>query len=225
MLEDQLFSFGGSIIQQAKTVLNAADDPKYEGPPRSDLELVINGGIEKLGPSLRKIMGDWGLYAWCPHLKITLKRRPSFNLRSPRIDLNGIRVNIVATGELYAKYPWWNCYKWCTKWDKVIKCDRIGSVTISVDIAIEAHAILSTQGSSVFATAEFDKLRLDYPILRLLPLEDLVNPVLKHKKLKIYDASKLVSTIPLLGSRFRIKTIALPPVNPGVQIDVTIEQV
>lgn len=224
-LDDQLFSFGGSIIQQAKLVLDAVDDPKYEGPNKADLEKIIDGGIQKLGPNLRRMMGDWGLYAWCPYLKITLRRKPSITLRSPVIDLNGIRVRVSATGELYAKFPWLNCSRFCTKWEKVIKCEKVGSVSVTIDIAIEAHATLAASGAMVFATAMFDKLRLDYPILRLLPLEDLVNPFLRNKRILVYDASKLVSTLPVLESRFGIKSINLPTQAQGIAVDVVIMQI
>lgn len=224
-IEDQIYAFGGSIIQQAKLIRDACEHPDYEGPDKAQLDKIIDGGIEHLGAGLRGIMGDWGIYAWCPRFRITVKSRPSLKLASPRIDLDGIRVEIRATGELYAKYPWWNCYKWCLKWEKVHKCDRIASATVAPDIAIDAHADLTVAGLTINAQGTFDKLRLDYPILRDLPLEGLANKLLAARTMTIYDASKLIATVPVVESRFVIEALDLPASPHGIEVGVTLRAV
>lgn len=224
-IDDDLLAFGGSIIQQAKLILDAVDKDGYEGPSREQLETIINGGVEALGGNLRAVLGDFGIYAWNPLLKVTLKSQPTLRLASPRIDLNGVRIEVLAKGELWVKYPWWNCHKWCLKWVKVIKCDRIGSVTVSPDIAADAHADVSSRGTRVYAKAQFDRLRLDYPILREIPLEGIANSVLGKKEMEVYDASKLVASVPVLNSRFNVDSIALPASTESIGVGVNIKQV
>ena len=224
-IHDDLLSFGGSVIQQAKRVLEASSEVGYEGPTRGELETIVNGGVEALGKNLRGIFSDFGIYAWNPHLRVTLKTRPKLKLQSPRIDLDGVKVEILATGELWVKFPWWNCHKWCLKWVKVIKCERIGSITVTPDIAIDAHADIAARGARVYATAQFDRLRLDYPILKDIPLEGLANKILGTKELVIYDASALVASVPVLGSRFAVESITLPANPSGVGVGVNIRQI
>ncbi len=224
-VHDDLYSFGGSIIQQAKLVLEAQGQQGYEGPSKEDLETIIGGGIAGLGKNLRAVLGDFGIYAWNSHLRITLKNRPTLSLRSPRIELDGVEVEILARGELWVKYPWWNCHQWCTKWKKVIKCNRIASATATPDIAIDAHADIVARGARVYAKAQFDKLRLDYDILREIPLENVANSVLGKKEVVVYDAAGLVASVPAIGANFAVDTITLPPNEQGNGVGVTIKEV
>lgn len=225
-VHDQVFAFGGTILQQAKVMLDAqaAKPDEFEGPTKEELERIINGGIENLGTTMRGFLGDWGIYAWCPHLRATVKSKPSVKLKSPRVDLDGLKIEILATGELWAKYPWWNCYKWCLKWKKVIKFDRIASITVTPDIAIDAHATISARNAQVFAEAKFDKLRLAYDILDKIPLEGLANRAMAGKELAIYDGSQLIATVPLLKSRFTLDKINLPPKPDAIGVGVIVRQ-
>ncbi|MER9340468.1 hypothetical protein NKI41_06705 [Mesorhizobium sp. M0601] len=222
-LNDKIYSFAGSIIEQAKKVLDAADRAgrEYVGPDKKELQAVVDGGIENLIHTL----GDWGAYAWCPYLRVRLDNKPNLRLASPRIDLTGVVVNVKATGELWVKYPWWNCYKFCFNWKKVIKCDRVASVTVSVGLKAQAHADLAASGTRILAHGVFDKLRLNYKILDKIPLEGIANEVLAKKLLAVYDASQLVETVPLLHSRFAIASIALPASADGIGIGATIKQI
>ena len=224
-VHDQVFAFGGTILQQAKVMLDASGDNEYEGPTAAELKAIIDGGIENLGSSLRSFLGDWGIYAWCPLLRVRLTKQPHVGLQSPRIDLTGVAIDVMATGELWAKYPWWNCYKWCLKWRKVTKCDRIASVTASVDIAAAAHAVLAVKGVQVFAGGEFDRLRLAYPILDKIPLEGLANRGLKGKEILVYDGSLLIATVPVLSSKFVIDALDLPAKPDAIGIGVNIRKI
>jgi len=96
-LYDNLVTFGGSIIQQARRLLDAQMEDGYEGPTAAELRPIVDDGLEGLGENLRKLLGDWGLYAWNPHLRVTLKSRPSVKLSCPRIDLDGVRIEVLAT--------------------------------------------------------------------------------------------------------------------------------
>jgi hypothetical protein len=221
-INDQVYSFGGSIIEQAKKVLDAANTAgqKYKGPNKKQLQAIVEGGI----PNLVHTLSDWGLYAWCPYLRVVARTEPSLTLASPRIDLTNVKINVTATGELWAKYPWWNCYEFCTSWKKVIKCDKIGSITVSPDIKAAAHANIEASGSIVTARGVFDLLRLDYPILDKIPLEGIANDALGSKLVYVYDASQLVETVPVLKSRFTVGTITLPGTSGGISVGITLRQ-
>lgn len=222
---DEVFAFGGSIIQQAKHVLDAANTlgKDYESPEPKELKRIVDEGIQGLVGTLG---GDWGLYAWCPYLRVTVQKQPHIGLTSPRIDLSGIEVEVTATGELWAKYPWPDCYKWCIKWVGVIKCERIASLPpVSPKLKAEAHADLRASGASVIAQGRFDKLRLDYPILDKIPLEGIANRALADKLVFVYDASKLVATVPLLQSHFTVDSLTLPPSEDGINVGITLRQV
>lgn len=218
-----LYSAAGSLVEQAKKALDVANEsPKdYEGPSKKRLQAIVDGGIEGLWETL----GDFEFYAWCPYLRVIVKQRPQLKLASPRIDLTGVLVEVTATGELWWKHPWFNCYRWCTKWDKVIKCDKIGSITVSPDLRAEAHANVEADGTRVKVRAEFDRLRLAYKILEKIPLEGIANRKLRDKLIYVYDAAQLVATIPVLQSKFAVSSIALPSISNGIGVEVTIRQV
>jgi hypothetical protein len=220
-LYDEVFSFAGSVVEQAKRVLEASRNKDYEGPDPEELQRIVDGGIEGLVDTL----GRLEFYAWCSRLRVVAKRRPRIGLRSPRIDLNGIRIAVKATGELWVRYPWWNCYKWCTKWKKVYKCKRIARLTVEPDIAAEAHATLRAKEAQVLAFAKFDRLRIDEPVLRRIPLEGFANQALGDKPVFVYDASKLVATVPVLGSRFSVDKIVLSPSPDSIGVGVVIREV
>jgi len=218
-----IYSFAGDIIQQAKHVIDAATAAggNYEGPDVKELKKIVDKGIKGLVDTL----GDWGMYEWCPYLRVVVEKEPNIKLSSPRIDLNGIKIKVTATGELWAKHPWWNCHQWCTKWEKVIKCTRIASITVSPRIKAEAHAILQAAGTKIFAQGKFDKLCLNYKILDKIPLEGLANKALRDKLVFVYDASAFVATVPLLGSNFAVGSLTLPPSSDGLNVGISVQQV
>jgi hypothetical protein len=222
----RILSFGGSIIEQAKKAADAAADAggEYSGPPIDVLQAIVKGGVKALPATIRPL-GDWGAYAHLAYLGVTMNQRPSIQLASPRIDLDGVKITVEATGELWIKYPWFNCYQWCFSWEKVIKCDRVASITISVDIAADAHAIVESSGPQVYVRAEFDKLRLDYPILRDIPLEGIANAALGNKPIFVYDASKFVTVVPVLESKFTVGEVLLPASANSVDVGVTLKQI
>jgi hypothetical protein len=220
----RILSFGGSIIEQAKKALDAAESEDYEGPSKASLRAVVDGGVQAL-PATIKPLGDWGLYAHLSHFAVIVNRRPALHLASPRISLNGVSITVEATGELWAKFPWWNCYKWCFQWEKVIKCERAASISVSLDILAEAHALIESSGAVVTARAEFDRLRLDYPILRDIPLEGIANSLLSDKLVSVVDVSKLVAVVPVLESKFTIGEVLLPASADSIDVGVNLRQI
>jgi hypothetical protein len=219
----EIYSFCGEIIQQAQHIIEVASSAKsdYEGPDVKDLQRIVESGIEGLVDTL----GDWGMYAWCPYLRVIVEKKPNIRLASPRIDLNGIDIKVTATGELWAKYPWWNCSRLCTKWNKVNKCERIASITVSPKMKAEAYADLCAEAAKVIATGKFDKLRLNCKILDKIPLERIANNSLKDKLLYAFDAGKFVATVPLLESMFSVNKITLPPSTDGLNVGIELKQI
>jgi hypothetical protein len=222
-VSEQVYSFCGSIIEQAKKVIDAEKvaGADYEGPDIAELKKILDGGIEELPQNL----GDFALYGWNSYLRIVVRIIPAIVLQSPRINLSQVKVEVTATGELWAKYPWWNCYKWCTKWEKITKCEKIANITVSPTIAAEAHALCYATTTQVFLQASFDKLRLDYEIIREIPLEGLANDQLKDRLLFVYDARQLIATVPVLQSRFSIESIFLPESVDGIGVQIKLRQI
>jgi hypothetical protein len=212
-----VFAFCGSIIEQAKKVVDAANSAgaKCKGPDPKLMQAIVEGGIQKLPQTLRPF-GDWGVYGWCSYLRVIGKKKPDFQLGLPETDFNKISLRITATGELWFKFPWWNCYSWCFEWEKVIKCIRVASVTPTLDIAADAWARFNAKGPIVEAYAGFNKLRLDYPILRDIPLEGIANLALRGKPVYVYDASQLIETVPVLKSRFTVDKVTLADKSKGI---------
>jgi hypothetical protein len=221
--DDGLYALAGKIVQQSKAALEASSSANYTGPDKAVLKKIVDGGAEKLQSTV-KPLGDFGLYPWCPNLRVVLRTRPAIGLAVPRIDLDNIRIEVTATGELWAKYPLPWCHRWCTQWGISEHCDRIASLTVSVDILADAHVLITAAGTKVLAQAVCDKLRLDYPILRDIPLEGFANDALGGKVLTVYDASALVETVPVLESRFAVNSVKLPNADGAIGVEVIIKQ-
>jgi hypothetical protein len=225
-LDDDVFSFCGSIIEQAKKVVDAANSAgnKYKGPDLKLMEAIVQGGIQKLPQTLIPF-GDWGVYAWCSYLRVIVRQKPHFQLGLPETDFKNIRLRVTAKGELWWKHPWWNCYHRCFEWHKVIKCDQHGHVKPTLNIAADAWAKFDAKGPIVEAYAGFDKLRLDYPILKKIPLEGIANSALRGKPVYVYDASKLIESVPVLKSRFTVDKVTLADKANGIGLGVRIRKV
>jgi hypothetical protein len=61
-IHNEVVAFVGSIIEQAKKVLDASNSKEYEGPPNDVLKAIVDGGLAELPKNLRS-SGDFGLYA------------------------------------------------------------------------------------------------------------------------------------------------------------------
>ena len=221
-ISDDVYNFGGNIIQQAKHIINIANtENSYEGPDIAELQSIVDGGIKGLVDTL----GNWKVYAHCSNFSVVVEDKPTINLRSPQVDLSNVKIKIAATGELWVKYPWWNCYRYCFKWKKIIKCERIARVSISLKIKADANAIFKAEAAKVLVYGKFNKLRLDYPILEKINFEKYANKALENKPVFVYDAAKFITVIPLLESRFSIDSITLPNNNNGLSIEISLQQI
>ena len=99
------------------------------------------------------------------------------------------------------------------------------AITVSLDVAAEAHADVSARGPLVAVQAAFDRLRLDYPILDKIPLERIANAALANQLAYVFDASQLVASVPVLGSKFKVDSVSLPSSSNSISVGVNIKQI
>lgn len=203
------------LIQDAKETLLDVDTVGYSGPSPQDLKSWIGGGIK----GIAKFPGiEFKAHlAW---LKVLLRVRPTVGLNSPRIDVTNVDTLVSATGELWAYVPTIENWKIVWKWKSW------ASVTVrDVKVRAAAHAELSATGSSIRARAVADRLRLNYDILNLIPLEDFATQSLSNHQVPIFDGSQYVTTSPLLNSRFTVAGIQLPPSKGLIEVHLLLRRV
>jgi hypothetical protein len=222
-IEHQIYDVTSEIIEQAKNCLDAINsgDSRYTGPTKKEVEIILEGGITKLRSYFKGIR----VAAHLSFFRLTLPKKPTIILNSPRFDLKNTPIRVEATGELWCYHPFLKCSRWCLKWRYGWKWDRIASITVSPNLVADAYAQAVTENALIKVYAQFNKLRLDYDVLRDIPLEGLVNDKLKNRALYIFDTTKFVATIPIMNSRFQIDKIILPPVNNKIQIDITVKEI
>jgi hypothetical protein len=185
------------------------------------MKKILDGGVVGLasyrGTQLKAHL------AW---LRVCVGQKPSLTIGSPQVSIQNLKVDVSATGELWWYYPIPHCSSWCLDWSITWAWTRIASITIrDIRIAADAHADTSVDGTKVKVTGVFDRLRLDYDILRDIQLEGIANSVLGSKPVFVYDASQLVATVPVLGSHFGISAIDLPSSIGSIEVDVSVKQV
>lgn len=217
---------GSEVIESAKACLRARDEAEaagknFVGPSRADCQSVLDGGVAGLA-SIRGIRFKAHL-AW---LKVVVADQPQLSLGVPTTSINNLNVRVSATGELWWYHPSLHCSHWCFEWHVTWGWSRIGAITVEgLKVAIAAHANISTQNTLIIAKGVIDKLRLDYPILRDIPLEGLANRALDGKLVFVFDAGKYLATVPVLNSRFAISSVQLPRSANGIEVGMTIKQV
>lgn len=222
-IDDQLFEFAGDILADTRKMLDACDHAEYEGPSREELQSVLDRGVSGIRSSV-SAFGDFGAYAWCSYLRVRMNR-PGIDLGSPRIDIDGIDVDAKATGELWLKFPWWNCHQYCLKWKKVSKCKRAAKLTVGLGVTSDVSIELAADGANIDARGRFRRLRVDRPILREIPLEGVANKALKDKRVTVFDGSALIATVPVMKSRFVVDRIGLPVSANSLDVEVDVRQI
>jgi hypothetical protein len=228
--EDQvsgdIVAAASTVIESAKACLNARDEAEkagkpFVGPSRALVQGILDGGVAGLA-SIRGIQIKAHL-AW---LKVVVTNQPNLSLGVPTIAMSNVNVLVSATGELWWYHPSFHCSHWCFNWSVTWGWDRIASLTINgVKLAIAAHANVSAQGTLIIASGVIDRLRLDYPILRDIPLEGFANSALSGKLVYVFDAGQYLATVPVLNSHFAVADITLPASASQIEVDITIKQV
>jgi hypothetical protein len=175
-----------------------------------------------------KEKGAFSLKAHLAYFRVDLNERPSLKISSPAFTINNIRVEPTVRGELWAKVPEFRC---CRRVFGICVCvrvswewKRIASVTISPNIGADATIIFSETNLKINAKAKFNKLFLDYAIIREINLASIANHYLNAKKFEVYDASKFIASLPYINSNFRIESLVLPPAADGLSVQINIKQ-
>jgi hypothetical protein len=173
-----------------------------------------------------KIIEFKGQITW---VRVTLGKRPVFKINGKRFDLNLPSILPSGTAEVWAKHIWLKCVrKWrgiCYGWKLTTKETRLSSVSlVDVKFKVKAHAIVEPKGSLININGSFDEFRIDYPILKEIPLEKLGNYYLKNLPVAIFDAGVYVKTIPVLDRSFRVSNINIPNEEGQITIEVTVSQ-
>lgn len=180
-------------------------------------------GIKKLYAKDR----DGFLKAHLAYARVDVATRPNLVVKSPNFSFKDLSVHTTATGELWMKLPVFHCCKWflgiCVCWRVEWKWTRITSLTISPKFGADVTIRFSESQLKIYAQAQFDKLFLDYYILRDIDLKGLANHYMANKRFEIYDAAKFVASLPYINANFRIETLTLPPRTDGLSIEITIK--
>lgn len=180
-------------------------------------------GIKKLYAKDR----DGFIKAHLAYARVDVATRPNLLVKSPNFNIKDLSVHTTATGELWMKLPAFHCCKWflgiCVCWRVEWKWTRIASLTISPKFGADLTIRFSESQLKIYAKAQFDKLFLDYYILRDIDLKGLANRYMANKSFEIYDAAKFVASLPYINANFRIETLTLPTRTDGVSIEITIK--
>lgn len=213
--------------------------PGYKGPMPSDfdggsvsiseLKKLQKSSVAEFFKNLSSYVGISKLDFVKAHLayaKAELTSRPSLTVNSPVFKTTGIKVKVTATGELWMKLPVPRCCKRvlgvCVWWCFDMKWVKVGSITVSPTIGADVTVNFSVSGLKIFASGSFDRLFLDYFILREINLAGLANNYLRNKTFELYDVSKFVASIPYINKKFRIESINVPARTGGITVEVNV---
>jgi hypothetical protein len=214
-------------IESAKAFLRAKKEAEstvpptpFEGPDPAYVQSILDNGIE----GLANIQGI-EFKVICSKLQVIADNKPTLTLNGPNISVSNSKITTNATAELWWYHPTLHCSRFCTNWSITWGWDRIASASASVRVDFDGYASVIVNGKVLFASLHINKLRLDYPILREIPLEGIANRVLANKQIPIFDAGNFIASIPIINSRFVIDGIYIPVVAGGIEIDIEIKQI
>ncbi|MFV8346211.1 hypothetical protein [Flavobacterium sp. ZB4P13] len=216
-------------IESAKACLSAMEAPQiptsadqiFSFPDEKYLKDIVNGGVE----ALLSTTNGLELKAICSNLRVIANNKPNLGLNGPKVSISNSKITVKATGELWAHIPTFHCSRWCTRWTVSWKWVRLSSVSVGVTVDLDASIEILINGKILNAKAHINKLRLDYPILREIPLEGIANSQLQNKLIPIFDAGSFIACVPVVNSRFGIESISIPNVAGSIEIDIAIKQV
>ncbi|AXC09701.1 hypothetical protein ACPOL_0318 [Acidisarcina polymorpha] len=152
------------------------------------------------------------------HLRIDVRNAPLIKLSGISTAVKNVSLSVDAAAQVWIKYPHWVCTRDCNfgglgfcceghfedRWD-LLQQTTIGDFYMGAD----GHVNLEVRGQVVYGLASFDKLFIDYPILREINLAAYVIQFFKIDPFQIVDARSLVAVIPYANTRYQISSIAL----------------
>lgn len=190
----------------------------WEGPSDSELKSLTNSR-------------EWNAAVHCSYLRVVLKSAPNAQIDSPITKIKNVKVELSATGELWVKHWWFKCtrqcsflgVKYCCRWAKTYKWTRIGKVPVrGIDVLADARMQFAVEEKTkVVARPLFDKLRLDYDILREIQLEEIANWFMRKKdqKFDILKPGDISIDIDLNSATYVPLEFELPSKKGGIAVD------
>ena len=206
-------------IDKAKLLLQAHE--KEQGADadkiRAQLKQLVAGGVHGFAAETAR-GGCFDFHEQVSYLEAKIGKRPTLVVGAPTTSVRDLELLASVTAQSWAKapVPRWGWPPWECKWFMVLEVSlRDVRFDVAADVGLQVES-----KTSVVATGRVNRLRLDYPILKNIPLERIAQPYLDKEKLVVYDAKALVLTVPILGSKFAVDEAKLP--NASGQIDVQI---
>lgn len=207
----------------------------FDGFKIDDLRKLEAGNVDQVFDFFEKVSAEkkintkFALRAHLSYAKVELTDRPSLAVNSPQFSAKNIRVKATATGELWAQIPRFICCRWfgpiciCVRveWHWV----KLAQLTVAPRIGCDATVVFDVENLKINATGRFDKLFLDYNILRDINLAAIGNIYLRRKKFELYDVSQFVASIPYINKNFAIEDIRIPAQTGNVKVDVDVKKI
>jgi hypothetical protein len=201
-------------LDRAESLIDVAvkNGNTWGGPSKSDMEAIRTAGFP-VKPYLK-------------HIKVAIRNRPTITLSGDPIGVSNLNLAVDATGQLYVYIVQFKCTSYIGPicdggdfywdWTKAAEVS-VGDVHIAGDVAL--HPVV--QGLVIYVTPEIKRLRLDYDILRDIPIENWVNPIVANNPFTALDASSLVAAVPYVDQKYVIKAIRVSGVNE-LRVDIDI---
>ncbi len=204
-----------ALLAQARALLSTSDDSEPARQIKAKIDEFARSGIANMvgsrGFRFRAILRTFTL---------AVAERPTLALVAKEIAVGNLETLASFGAELYWYHPVpgfdfpWN---WPWKWDVLasaglndVRFDAAAKVSFAVDY------------TRVDAVATCERLRLDYAIIREIPLEGLVNGYLTAHPVPAFDAGPMLVTLPLLGKTFRIAEADLQVANGRMTVPIRI---
>jgi hypothetical protein len=220
------------LIEEQEKQNSKGGDPKIPKTQLADFTIDELKEIQTLAPEegfAKLYAKDRGgfIKAHLAYARVEIASKPSLSVKSPNFSLQNLSVRTTATGELWMKVPVFKCCRTvlgiCVCFRIEWKWNKIASLTVSPKFGADVTIRFSESQLKIYAQGQFDKLFLDYFILREIDLKGLANSYLKNEKFEIYDAVKFVASLPYINTNFRIESLNLPPRVDGLSIEINIK--
>jgi len=190
---------------------------QWRGPSKNDVDQIRQRGIID--------------FAFClPWLRVDLRSSPKIVLSASVIPVTNIDLSVGATGEVYGYWADFICDNHCIDniccWGHLENhWHYIGSLTVT-DVHLKANGKVMPgidPPRKVFLQASVDSLRLDYEILKEIPLEGFANNALAGKKFEVLDADKIVAALPYVNNKYGIDTLKLSG-SGELRVDISLRK-
>jgi hypothetical protein len=239
-VESMIKSVYNELIQGITNCIDSYDNvtaEKYDGLKLDDFEWpegfpAGNEGRKKmmelklLEPNV--ILKEKSILGISTHLRwasVSLEAGPSVSILKNMVKLDAIELRAGARVEIWTSYNWYNCYKWCTKWETVKKWKYVAFSKTGLDITSVVEIPISSRNNIVVAGVNFKSLKLNWSIIKLFDLAPFANSYLKNKVVEIFDGNKFVQTIPLLSSAYKVSNLEISVNDKIIETSVDVVEV